>query len=78
MGGAGATFSTAVGQSQQQLDQAQVTACKAVADSEGNTVTSAMQAENSAQSIIQNAIQFYQQYMQTKSQTDLVAAGQKA
>lgn len=76
--GAGATLSTASGQAQQQMDQAMITASKAVADSAGQTATSARQAETDAQSVIQNAIQFYQQYQQSKAQLDLVAAGQKA
>jgi hypothetical protein len=78
MYGAGSTFFTARGQSLQQLDQAQVTAFKAVADRAQQTATEATQGETDARSVISNAIQFCQEYEQTKSQIDLAAAGQKA
>jgi hypothetical protein len=76
--GAGATLSAAVGQAQQQLDQAQVTAYKAVADSSAQTSSAAAQGQTNAQSVINNAIQFYQEYAQTQAQAELTAAGQKA
>jgi len=76
--GAGATLFTAQGQAQQQLDQALVTSYKAIADRAGQTATEASQGRQDAQSIVSNAIQFYQQYEQSKAQLDLVAAGQKA
>lgn len=76
--GAGATLFTAQGQAQQQLDQALVTSYKAIADRAGQSSTEASQGQQDARSIISNAIQFYQQYEQSKVQLDLVAAGQKA
>jgi hypothetical protein len=76
--GAGATLFTAQGQSQRELDEALVTSFKAVADRAGQMSTEASQGKTDAEGVITNAIQFYQQYEQTKAQVDLVAAGQKA
>jgi hypothetical protein len=76
--GAGATFFTAQGQAQTQLDQALVTSYNAIAARAGQGATEANQGQQSAQSLVSNAIQFYQQYEQSKAQLDLVAAGQKA
>jgi len=55
-----------------------VTSYKAVADRAGQTSSEASQGQTDARSVISNAIQFYQQYEQTKAQVALVAAGQKA
>jgi hypothetical protein len=76
--GAGATLFTAEGQSQRELDEALVTSYKAVADRAGQVSQEASQGQMDARSVISNAVQFYQQYVQTKSQVDLLAAGQKA
>jgi hypothetical protein len=76
--GAGAAFFTAQGQAQTQLDQALVTSYTAIATRAGQTATEANQGQQTAQSLVNNAIQFYQQYEQSKAQLDLVAAGQKA
>jgi hypothetical protein len=76
--GAGASFVTANGQAAQQLDQALVTSYKAVADRAQQTSTEATEGKQDARSVIANAIQFYQQYEATQSQTDLIAAGQRA
>jgi hypothetical protein len=76
--GAGATLFTAMGQSDRELDEAQVTAFKAVADRAGQMSQEASQGQTDARSIISNAVQFYQQYVQTKSEVNLLAAGQKA
>jgi hypothetical protein len=76
--GAGATFFTAEGQAQTQLDQALVTSYTAIAARAGQSATEANQGQQSAASLVNNAIQFCQQYEQSKAQLDLVAAGQKA
>jgi hypothetical protein len=76
--GAGATLFTAKGQADQQTGQALVTSYKAIADRAQQLSTEATQGEQAAQSVIANAIQFFQQYVETKGQIDLVAAGQRA
>jgi hypothetical protein len=73
--GAGAALFTANGQASQQLDQALVTSYKAVADRAQQTST---EGQQDARSVIANAIQFYQQYEAAQSQTNLIAAGQRA
>jgi len=78
MFGAASTLLTAGGQATQQIDQAQVTSDKAVADRAGQLSSEASQGQQDAKSIISNAIQFFQQYEQAKAQIDLCAAGQKA
>jgi hypothetical protein len=75
--GAGASLFTAEGQSQRELDEALVTSYKAVADRAGQLSQEASQGQTDARSVISNAIQFYQQYVETKSAIDLLAAGQK-
>jgi|HubBroStandDraft_2_1064218.scaffolds.fasta_scaffold113916_2 hypothetical protein len=76
--GAGAALFTANGQASQQLDQALVTSYKAVADRAQQTSTEATEGQQDARSVIANAIQFYQQYEAAQSQTNLIAAGQRA
>jgi hypothetical protein len=76
--GAGAALFTANGQASQQLDQALVTSYKAVADRAQQTSTEATEGRQDARSVIANAIQFYQQYEAAQSQTNLIAAGQRA
>jgi hypothetical protein len=76
--GAGSTLFTAEGQPQRELDEALVTSYKAVADRAGQMAQEASQGQTDARSVISNAVQFYQQYVQTKGQVDLVAAGQRA
>ncbi len=71
--GAGAAYFTANSQAQQQLDQARITAEKAVADSAGNQAGEARQGESDAQSVIKNAIQFYQSMQEAKAQTEQAA-----
>jgi hypothetical protein len=76
--GAGAALFTANGQASQQLDQALVTSYKAVADRAQQTSTEATEGQQDARSVVANAIQFYQQYEAAQSQTNLIAAGQRA
>ena len=76
--GAGAAVFTANGQASQQLDQALVTSYKAVADRAQQTSTEATEGQQEARSVVANAIQFYQQYEAAQSQTNLIAAGQRA
>jgi hypothetical protein len=78
LSGAGSTIFNAQGQAATQIDQSIVLADKAVADRAGQISTEASQGQSDARSVISNAIQFCQEYEQTKSQIDLAAAGQKA
>jgi len=75
---AGGSLFTAQGQADQQLDQALTTSYKAIADRAQQLSTEASQGRQDAKSIIANAIQFYQQYEEAKSQMNLTAAGQRA
>jgi hypothetical protein len=75
---AGATLFAALGQSQRELDEAQVTSYKAMADRAGQLSSEASQGQADARSILSNAVSFYQEYVQTKAQVDLTLAGPKA
>jgi hypothetical protein len=76
--GAGASFATAQGQSQRELDEALIASYKAVSDRAGQLSQEASQGQTDARSVIANAVQFYQQYVETEGQIDGIAAGQKA